>query len=120
MFPERSMKIPELGSGAPARHSVMELPNGTFGNESSCQSLSVRLHINRCCFYGDSYLRYGGAAREGKGRDESGKWKGEGKARRGRGEGEMGEGGAEIGKGTDSGKGKGEVGRELGPKGERG
>ena len=78
MFPERSMKIPELGSGAPARHSVMELPNGTFGNESSCQSLFVRLHMNRCCFYGDSYLRYGGAAREGKGKDKSGKWKGEG------------------------------------------
>ena len=78
MVPERSMKIPELGSGAPARHSVMELPNGTFGNESSCQSLFVRLHMNRCCFYGDSYLRYGGAAREGKGKDESGKWKGEG------------------------------------------
>ena len=104
MVPERSMKIPELGSGAPARHSVMELPNGTFGNESSCQSLFVRLHMNRCCFYGDSYLRYGGAAREGKGKDESGKWKGEG---------EMGEGGAERGKGTDSGKGKGEVGKGI-------
>ena len=62
MVPERSMKIPELGSAASAHHSVMELPNGTSGNESSCQSLFVRLHnesllflrglvssVRRCC-----------------------------------------------------------------------
>ena len=50
MVPERSMKIPELGSAASTRHSVMELPNGTFGNESSCQSLFVRLHDESMLF----------------------------------------------------------------------
>ena len=44
MVPERSIKIPELGSAASAQHSVMELLNRTFGNESSCQSLFIRLH----------------------------------------------------------------------------
>ena len=75
MVPERSMKIPELGSAASARHSVMELPNGTFGNESSCQSLFVRLHnesmlflrglvssVRRCCAGGGGG---GGGVREG-------------------------------------------------------
>ena len=89
MVPERSMKIPELGSAASARHSVMELPNGTFGNESSCQSLFVRLHnesmlflrglvssVRRCC-------AGGGGGGGGLGRGESGKWKGEEEVGRG-------------------------------------
>ena len=87
MVPERSMKIPELGSAASARHSVMELPNGTFGNESSCQSLFVRLHnesmlflrglvssVRRCCGGGGGGGEKGGVrAGNGKGRR---KWEG--------------------------------------------
>ena len=108
MVPERSMKIPELGSAASARHSVMELPNGTFGNESSCQSLFVRLHNESTLFLRGlvSSVRGGekGGVRagNGKGRVKGDKkwinWRGR-KEERGRaaerGKGEVGKGRAE-------------------------
>ena len=120
MVPERSIKIPEVGSAASAHHSVMELPNGTFGNKSSCQNFFVRLHDESMLFLRDSYLRYGGAAREGEGRGESGKWKGEGEAGRGRGEGEGRKGGSRKGewegegRKEDRGGGKGKGGKRKG------
>ena len=55
--------------------------------------------MNRCCSFGDSYLGYGGAEREGEGRDKSGKWKG---------------GGGEREKGEGEGRGKGGKGEQEG------
>ena len=107
MVPERSMKIPELGSAASARHSVMELPNGTFGNESSCQSLFVRLHNESMLFLPGLVTSVLGGEKggvrtgNGKGRGKGGtrNWKmgGGRKEERGR--------GAERGKGDGKGKG---------------
>ena len=118
MVPERSMKIPELGSAASAHHSVMELRNGTFGNESSCQSLFVRFHNESILFLrglvssvwgGEKGGVRAGNGKVGEGGQEMGKWEGGGKRKgdgqRKGGKGEMGKGRAERGKGV-SGKGE--------------
>ena len=104
MVPERSMKIPELGSAASTHHSVMELPNGTFGNESSCQSLFVRLH-------NESMLFLRGLVSSVWGGEKGGVRAGNGKGR-GKGDKKW-----ENGRGAERGKGRWE--RE-GRKGERG
>ena len=124
MVPERSMKIPELGSAASARHSVMELPNRTFGNESSCQSLFFRLHDESMLFFRGlvSSVRRRRAGGRGEGREREmesggrsekrergggrvekggGAGRGNGRGRDGKRTGEVGKGRAERGKGEE-------------------
>ena len=86
MVPERSMKIPELGSAASTRNSVMELPNGTFGNESSCQSLFVQLHEESMLFLRGLVSSVWGGVKEGvRAGNRKGRGKGDKKWENGRG-----------------------------------
>ena len=66
--------------------------------------------MNRCCFFEDSYLRYGGAAREGRGGMRVGNGRGGGEGE-GEGRGKGGKGEQEGGMGGGGTKRKREVGK---------
>ena len=104
------MKIPELGIAASAHHSVMELPNGTFGNESSCQSLFVRLHNESMLFLRGLVSSVWGGE---KGGVRAGNGKGRGKGEK---KWENGSGGRkeERGRAAERGDGKGRGGKGKG------